>query len=237
MKAVKRGKKIYEIILDELKVLIESDNLQPGDKLPTERELIEILNVGRSSLREALIALENEGYIEIIQGKGIFIKDRNTSLLQDIDIINVDQMLDYLQETRCVLECEIVQLACLRATEEDKRNMQVALEQMLQETTNMNLKDRVRADYEFHYSIAKAAKNPILHDLLKQMDEKLYSGRSTTLTFPKGREKAIKAHSKIYEAICNKDLALAEEEMRKHIQEISASQKYILALKKKEKEV
>lgn len=231
--SVRRIKKLYEVVIDEIKVLMESENLMPGDKLPTEKELIEILDVSRSSLREALTALQNEGYLEIIQGKGIFVKERKASLLQELDIEKNVKALDYIQEARLVVEGELAYLAAQRATEQDKKCIDSALKEMGEKSNSVNVKKRVPADYSFHYAIAEASKNPVLHDILRQIDDKLHSGRSVTLTFPKGREKAINAHQRIYQAICDNDPEKAKLEMRNHIKEVASSQKYIMALSDK----
>lgn len=232
MRAVKRGKKIFEIVIEELLVMIESDNLQVGDKLPTEKELMEMLEVSRSSLREALTVLQNKGILEIIQGKGIFLKQK----LAPQPAGSSEAVLNYLQEARLILECQLAYMAAERATEEDLMLIEEALVRMEDEQSKLNLKRRVEADYDFHYRVAAAAKNPILLDMLKQIDDRLYPGRKVTLTFTRGWEKATTAHRKIYQAILQKDAEQAKEEMKKHIQEISKAQKHILALKQKEGE-
>ena len=234
MRSVKRGKKLFEIVIEEIKVLIESDNLQPGDKLPTEKEVIDILNVSRTSLREALTVLQNSGHLEIIQGKGIFLVKRMDTLEREAIVEDDEKLLDYLHEARVMIESQLAMLAAKRATNEDKGRMAEALARMENERNHAQLKDRIQADYDFHYSMADGAKNPILKDMLKQIDEKLYTGRRVTLSFPKGREKAVKAHRLIYEAICRQDADRAREEMRKHIEEVNKAHKTIHVLKQEE---
>ncbi|HLR70219.1 MAG TPA: FadR/GntR family transcriptional regulator [Pseudogracilibacillus sp.] len=232
MNRTARKKKLFEIVVDEIKVLIKADGLVPGDKLPTEKDLIEILDVSRTSLREALIVLQNSGYLNIIQGKGIFLKKEleNESLKEDLDD---ETYLDYLHEARTIIECQLAKLAAERATDEDKNLLKEALNRMRND--HLPLKERIQADYDFHYRISDGAKNPILKEMLKQIDEKLYEGRSITLSFPKGRDKALNAHRLIYEAICKRDGVKAEKEMKGHIDEVYKAQKQMHMLKQKEK--
>lgn len=233
MNRTARRKKLFEIVVEEIKVLIQADGLVPGDKLPTERDLIEILHVSRTSLREALIVLQNSGYLNIIQGKGIFLKKdlRSEPLKDDLDD---EKYLGYLHEARIIIECQLAKLAAERATNEDKNRLKEDLNRM--ENPRLSLKERIQADYDFHYGISDSAKNPILNEMLKQINEELYEARSITLSFPKGRDKAITAHRRIYEAINENNIANAEKEMKRHIDEVYMAQKQIHVLKQKEKE-
>lgn len=232
MASVKRSRKLYEVVIDEIRVLIEAEGLRPGDKLPTERELIDILGVSRTPLREALTVLQSEGLLEITQGRGIFVKDpRITS--SDSKPHEGEPLFEMLQEARKVLECGLVELACQRATESSIVKLSQAIERI---SHGSDPRGSVQADYDFHYALAEAAQNHVLTDLLKQVDANLYSGRSATLSFPKGRIKAWKAHQKILEAIIQRDAPRAVEAMKNHLAEVSEAQKRMLTLKSEQPE-
>ncbi|MEW8988195.1 MAG: GntR family transcriptional regulator, partial [Bacillus sp. (in: firmicutes)] len=103
--------KVYLEIVKQLRQMIHSDNLKPGDKLPSERELTERLNVGRSSVREALRSLELLGLIETRRGEGTFIRDFkghrlveliSTFILQDEEAKKDVHELKYLVELDCL---------------------------------------------------------------------------------------------------------------------------------------
>ncbi|WP_342780671.1 FadR/GntR family transcriptional regulator [Bacillus marasmi] len=103
--------KVYLEIVKQLRLMIHSDNLKPGDKLPSERELTERLNVGRSSVREALRSLELLGLIETRRGEGTFIRDFkghrlveliSTFILQDEEAKKDVHELKYLIELDCL---------------------------------------------------------------------------------------------------------------------------------------
>jgi len=109
---VERGSKVYLEIVKQLRNMIEQDGLTPGDKIPSERELCERLNVGRSSVREALRALELLGLIETRRGEGTFIRDfRSNQLVQLLGTF-------VLQDTKAkqdVIETKyLIELDCLR---------------------------------------------------------------------------------------------------------------------------
>lgn len=110
--------KVYLKIVEQLRGMINEDHLQPGDKLPSERELSERLNAGRSSVREALRALELLGLIETRRGEGTFIRDfkghqliplLSTFILQD------DKSKRDVKETKYIIEKECLSLIIERA--------------------------------------------------------------------------------------------------------------------------
>lgn len=105
--------KVYLEIVKQLRLLIESNNLKPGDKIPSERELSERLNVGRSSVREALRALELLGLIETRRGEGTFLRDfRGHQLVELLStfILQDDQAKRDVKETKYILELDCLHL-------------------------------------------------------------------------------------------------------------------------------
>lgn len=113
--------KIYLEVVEKLRNMIEKDGLNPGDKIPSERELSERLSVGRSSVREALRALELLGLIETRRGEGTFIKDfqehKLVELLGTFFLQNMKVKKD-LAETKQLLELDCIQIILLQASSE-----------------------------------------------------------------------------------------------------------------------
>ncbi|MEC2054701.1 FadR family transcriptional regulator [Peribacillus psychrosaccharolyticus] len=113
--------KIYLEVVEKLRNMIEKDGLNPGDKIPSERELSERLSVGRSSVREALRALELLGLIETRRGEGTFIKDfqehKLVELLGTFFLQNTKVKKD-LAETKQLLELDCIQIILLQASSE-----------------------------------------------------------------------------------------------------------------------
>jgi GntR family transcriptional regulator, transcriptional repressor for pyruvate dehydrogenase complex len=113
--------KVYIEILHHLRTMMQEDGLKAGDKIPSERELSERLRVGRSSVREALRALELLGIIETKRGEGTFLKDiRDHHLVELLGtfILQDEEVKDDLAETKLLIERIMIQLACKNMTEE-----------------------------------------------------------------------------------------------------------------------
>jgi GntR family transcriptional regulator, transcriptional repressor for pyruvate dehydrogenase complex len=112
--------KVYIEILHQLRNMMQEGGLKTGDKIPSERELSERLNVGRSSVREALRALELLGIIETKRGEGTFLKDfRNHQLVELLGtfILQDEEVKEDLEETKRLIEKNAIQLACKNMTE------------------------------------------------------------------------------------------------------------------------
>ncbi|WP_377888192.1 FadR/GntR family transcriptional regulator [Alkalihalobacillus sp. R86527] len=122
--------KVYQNILDKIKAIIYNDGLQTGDKLPSERELSERLNAGRSSVREALRSMEMLGLIETRRGEGTFISNvKNHRLVEVIAsfILKDTKSRRDLLETRHLIEMDILRLACDRITEDELEQLKTML--------------------------------------------------------------------------------------------------------------
>jgi GntR family transcriptional regulator, transcriptional repressor for pyruvate dehydrogenase complex len=117
---VERGSKVYLEIVKQLRIMIEQDGLKPGDKIPSERELCERLNVGRSSVREALRALELLGLIETRRGEGTFIRDfRSNQLVQLLGtfVLQDSKAKQDVIETKYLIELDCLRLILRRDNE------------------------------------------------------------------------------------------------------------------------
>jgi GntR family transcriptional repressor for pyruvate dehydrogenase complex len=212
-------RKAYEGILLQIHEIVRRDNLRPGDKLPSERELSEQLGAGRSSVREALRALELLGLIETRRGEGTFLKHYRHNRL--IDILGFFLLRDYktkkdLVEMRKILEVEAVRLACRRATtkhfEEMERILAAADERL--ERGEVPTEE----DYLFHRIICRSSRNSILHRIWAPLVEYSEGVRSESLSREGRARTALAEHRKIMEAIRQGDEATAVERMREHLE-------------------
>jgi GntR family transcriptional regulator, transcriptional repressor for pyruvate dehydrogenase complex len=142
--------KVYLEIVKQLREMIAADNLKSGDKIPSERELSERLNVGRSSVREALRALELLGLIETRRGEGTFIRDfRGHQLVQLLGTFILQDekaKLDVI-ETKNLIEMDLLRLVLNRADEK-----QLIKLKSLVETNHLN-------DDQFFYQLIELADN------------------------------------------------------------------------------
>lgn len=128
---VERGSKVYLEIVKQLRNMIEQDGLKPGDKIPSERELCERLNVGRSSVREALRALELLGLIETRRGEGTFIRDfRSNQLVQLLGtfVLQDTKAKQDVIETKYLIELDCLRLILHRNNEKQLEDLKAWIE-------------------------------------------------------------------------------------------------------------
>lgn len=217
-------KKIYEEIVEQLMEMISSGELKPGRKLPSERDMAESLGVSRSSVREALTALEAMGILDIRPGEGTFVRETSvsTTFAPLAMVLQMEQNPGgQLMEVRRVLETEIAALAAFRATEEDLRNIETNLNCM---KTAKTISKSVEADLRFHFSIAEATHNTILLRIMNTVADLMHNAfrvQREELFADKGEE-IISEHEAIYNAIRDKNLETAKAKMLQHINNIQA---------------
>lgn len=211
-------RKVYQEILLEINQIIKEDRLRPGDKLPSERELSERLQVGRSSVREALRALELLGLITTRHGEGTFVQHYRHNKL--IDILGYYVLSDFktkkdLIEMRKILELDAVRLACQRATEKHFEEMERILEESERKVKEGKIP--TEEDYQFHRMIARSSRNSVLHRIWAPVVEYSKTIREDSLSREGRPVQAIREHREIMEAIKNGDVAEAEKRMAQHL--------------------
>lgn len=211
--------KMLRMIEKELQILIKSESLKPGDRLPNLDQLVSILNVSRTKLRNALLSLRDEGFLDISQGKGIRVGWSELEPEIEIETSLTSLRMRHFQECRIAIESETAYLAAQNATAQDKQDLLDNI-QFLKDQQSRKIDPLVDADYRFHYLVARIAGNPILLELLRYVNKELAPGRQITLSFPKGLEKTIRGHYRIIQAIKQGDSEEAQRQMRNHLQEV-----------------
>ncbi len=223
------GKRVFEEIADQIRNLIYSKTLKPGDKLPSERELAVQFKTGRISVREALRMLEQAGLVLIRQGSdgGAYVRDADLSHASEsiFDIIRrVDMSLEDLTEVRIWVEELVVELAIQRMSEEDlellQKNMQET-EAILRESKankggKVDLGSLAVTNFDFHLIIARSTKNPLLELIIESLIKgtQHFFGKKHFLLDT--LEQHIGHHKAIYEAIKEKKRAKAKEVLKRH---------------------
>ncbi|MBM7855029.1 GntR family transcriptional repressor for pyruvate dehydrogenase complex [Desulfohalotomaculum tongense] len=220
-----RTKKIYEEIVEQIKALIADGKLKPGDKLMSERELAEKMQVGRSAVREAFRALEAMKIIEIRPGEGTYIREASADFIIDALTLVLNagkETARELMELRKILEVECAGLAAKRRTEKDLYSMKRALQQMERDIEEGNLGEQ--ADLLFHYLVAKASGNAMVLRLMTTisdaMNHIMRKARSKLYRDPALPSKLLEQHWVIYKAIKEKDFAKAQKAMYEHLDNI-----------------
>jgi GntR family transcriptional regulator, transcriptional repressor for pyruvate dehydrogenase complex len=200
-----KPKKISDGIFEQIKALIFTGELKPGDKLPPERDLAEYFDVGRSSLREALIQLSAVGLVEAKKTDGYFVRSIAEEMVAPLKSFIEDEMrnlIDFM-EVRKMLDIWCAKEAIKKGTEEDYKKIQKTVE--------------LTQDAEFHIAIAEAAHNVILCHLISYMHNLLPSISIIKKRRENNAEKYAHQHREIYEAIINKDQDAVENAIKKHI--------------------
>jgi GntR family transcriptional regulator, transcriptional repressor for pyruvate dehydrogenase complex len=213
-------KSTLEVIVQQIKNQIKKGILKPGEKLPSERELANLLGVSRASVREAIQALAFSGYLEVIQGKGTYILEIATKYDEIVKFFSGfnNYSLDYLMEARIMLEGEFARLAALNSNQKEIDE----IERVFNEIAKSNdLNSFVIKDLEFHLTIAKATHNPIMHRLMKIIGELLYKETQKIIEISKDtREKTIEITRELVQAIKQRNANQARELMSKHISNV-----------------
>jgi len=209
----------YRQVADQILSLIATQGLQPGARLPSERDLAELLSVSRPSLREALIALEVEGHVEIRMGSGIYV---GPSLASEGAAIALDSEgpLEILQ-ARAIIESAIAEETARHVTPALIARLDANLREMAQA-----LDDRSRAialDGQFHIAIASGVGNAVLANFTAEIYEKRLSPFfvqfSCRFEGPRTWRLALSEHGAIRDAIADADASAAREAMRHHLSE------------------
>lgn len=211
--------KLYQEVLLKINEIIEEDKLTTGDRLPSERELADRLKVGRSSVREALRALELLGLISTRRGEGTFIQDHTAHRLVEIlsffTLRNQKSKKDLL-EARKIIEVDIIRLAAERIDDEEIRYLDKIIEQYEEKLTKGEIP--VEEDYLFHEKIALASKNNLLYKIWKPIVEYGKTILEESLERTGRPEISILEHKSILKALKERDIAEAERQMKIHLE-------------------
>lgn len=206
-----KSRKIYEEITEQLRLFILEEKFNPGDRLPSERDLAERLQVSRASLREALSALKTLGLLEGRVGYGTCVSNVNFNSL-DKDSIK------QLMEVRKTLEIQTVSLAAERACNTDLEQMAKVIEEMFIYIEAGKF-DEVK-DEQFHFSIAQATHNKVSVRMINSISDNIHQISKFGFTTKEELiRKLFHEHVGIYEAIKAKDPVTARERMLAHLVE------------------
>lgn len=211
--------KRYKLVIESLKNYIISERLEPGDKLPSEKELSEMLGVGRTSIREATKALEVLGILEIKAGNGMFVRNFNydyilNNLTYTIKFERKD--LKEVLDIRINLELSYIRKAVENITENEIKCLKQKMKKMKQASDNKNVRPFVIADKEFHKIIFSTINNKLLIDLLTTFWNLLESSEDFEELADENLLSGYKRHLKIFRAIKDKNADEARKLLEEH---------------------
>ena len=196
-------------IIQFLYKYIKSNNLQPGDRLPSQEKLIEMMGVSRTALREALKTLEARNILEIINGKGIYVKNISSQdLLTQLEFTKEKELLLEVLEARKIFEREIVALVVKNITDEELESLGKVLNVIMNkynrgERQNMD-------DKKFHYMVYEYSHNRIMQNLILSIRGAMDKLWEFPLNMESPFTETIPLHAEFYYALKARDVKRAQ---------------------------
>lgn len=215
-----RRDKVYEGVAEQIERLILK-KLQPGDKLPSERELAARLRVSRSSIRDAIRSLELMGMVEPRQGAGTIVRQISSDSFVN-PLANAlkrkGELIGELLDFRMMLEPPLAARAATRASADEISEMEEILER--QEEKLRRGESTIVEDSEFHYAVALASGNTVVRKVLNTLMHLLRDSRERSLQVEGRPQKSLAGHRRILAAINRHDAEAASVAMRRHIEDV-----------------
>ena len=218
-----KDKRLYHSVADKIKKLIKDGEYPPGTRLPGERELAERFDVSRVTIREAEIALQALGYVNIKTGSGVYVLDpagQGSEGLPDISAFE-------LTEARLLFESEAAALAAREISDETWEMLDELVEAMANDDPQGE-EAAQQADREFHLTIAAASGNAAVRyivETLWKMRTELPAVRDVhaAICAVEGAEHRHAEHADVLTALRNRDPASARQAMREHFRRLLES--------------
>jgi len=202
-------------VMETVKAYIAENNLRPGDRLPTEKELMLTLGVSRNILREALKSLQALGLIEIKVGDGMYVSDFDySSVVTHISfaLSRTEQQLLHFIEARLIIEVGALDLVVKRAEDHDLQELE-ELNNRLESTTSVE--DAAELDLDFHKALLAIADNPVISEFGNFLGQFFTEARHRVST--DARVHTAKEHKDLIAALKDRDAERAKETMMRHI--------------------
>jgi len=209
-----------EQVEEAIKRYILENNLKPGDTLPTETEMAEMLGTSRTTVREALRVLQFLGVIKTKQRIGPIIADTNVNVLEDYFVFSLqfgEPNKEEFMEARWLIEINVLPLVMKRATESDYDLMEQIVKDAEEGPRTAGF--QIQNDCEFHNSLIAATKNralTVFTEVLQKFFETVWSSYDPEETI-KDTDRVNREHRQIIEALRRKDLENATQIMKRHL--------------------
>jgi GntR family transcriptional regulator, uxu operon transcriptional repressor len=211
--------RLYRVVADRIQALIRDERIRPGERLPSERDLAAKLSVSRASLREALIALELGGVIEVRGGSGVYVSDVPD---EDANLPEAGPGPFEVLSARRLIEAEVAAIAARMATDSA---IDAILEAVLDmERQHAHKPSNEHNDRAFHLAIARATGNSALVGVMNYLWEqrgRLWHKLKEHFQTEELRQETLADHRRILEAIAAHDPAAARRAMRAHLERVT----------------
>jgi len=214
-----KKQRVSDLAVEQISRMLSSEQLKPGDSLPSERRLMEHLGISRVAVREALRVLEMMGLVEVKPGKGIFVAQPDHSIFGPLErwlSIHQEALLEHF-EVRMLIEPRAAGFCAQRASKDQIGAMKKTLEKFKAANKQKDLVGMIRADAQLHQLIAVATGNRTLATLMGTFTSSLLDGWKASLRVEGRGDKTVVEHGAIVEAIERGDSEKAQTLMRKHL--------------------
>lgn len=212
-------------IREQIDKYLADQDLGPGDRLPSERELSALLGVSRPSLREAIKSLQAEGRLSVRHGQGVYVEEPATSRQLKRSLVSYEHDMEELYAMREVLEVPAARWAAQRRDTEQTRLIRAAHDELEAASvqTPPDFDELQRLDIAFHQRIVTAAGNKFLSQTQGVLSQILAQGMTTTLSIAGRLEASREEHRNILDAILAGDADDAADAARKHVRSARAA--------------
>ena len=217
MEPIRRSSLVSEVVT-LLREVIETQGLDPGDRLPTEAELVKSLEVSRPVLREAISQLESLGLVRVRRGLGMFVGDRD-SLAGCLKLVRTAMAVtprDLIQfaDLRSALEQHAARRAAELATQADVAELEVLCDEM--DRPDLPYEEAIGTDFAFHRKLIEITGNELMLNVMSVLQQFIVKAKTTPR--PRDRSVSRRLHRAILEAVRKGDAHAAERVMREHME-------------------
>lgn len=213
-------KPLYERLVEHLRAYVAEAGLSAGSRLPSERELAERLGVSRASVRQAIVALEVQGMVEVRHGEGAFLRVGSLDLVPMSKLLELKRRLPDIIDAREALEVKLAELAAHRHDDADIERCKDALAMMASEIEDGDSGEE--GDQAFHQSVVSAARSELLARMYQVILDDIATSRHESLSQVGRPEESLKQHQRIFEAIRDGDGSAAAAAMRRHLKSVGS---------------
>ncbi|GAB4250526.1 MAG: FadR/GntR family transcriptional regulator [Thermoleophilia bacterium] len=215
-----RPRRLADSAMEQIQKLVEEGSLPPGSKLPPERELMALLSVSRTSLREAIRTLETMGILRVVPGRGTYVSERSAaSLAEDWFkwLLGHRQEVVQILEVHEALEVKVAELAAQRVSAEGEAALADYLEAMRRAVQERSHQMLVDADAGFHRTIREASGNQVIARILNDLEDHVLDARRAIMALPSRVRRVVSDHQAILEAVRARDPEAAAQAALLHV--------------------
>jgi GntR family transcriptional repressor for pyruvate dehydrogenase complex len=217
--SVSRGGSLVDTVVEQVQHLIAAGQLESGDRLPKEDDLVQKMGVSRTVLREALSRLEATGLVTIQRGRGMFVADASgvascARLIRNAMTLTSKDLAQFM-EFRRIIECQAARRAAELARPQDLAELEALCLEMNRE--GQDFLESVRLDFQFHLKIVEISGNQLMHGALGVIQEFIMTTMVKTTPNPRDYDRSRRFHMQVIDAIRTGNPDVAENAARAHM--------------------